>query len=305
VRLLPRRGPKREPLIRPEDILLSKRITWRIDEPFTIFECRDFLPNSIYEELSRSFPDELLGSRIDEDALQVRLTNVSGDAAWRSFIRENPIWHDLVNSMSSRQFISDALRVFEGPIHHRATMPDHHWTWRLLRRQFVRSWWNYVSDFDINLSLGGYYLSPHTDSGKKVLALMFYFPRPDQTDFETLAGTGFFRARFAQPVSAHGPSRITRRTDERRWHEEGNGEREARFLAEYERFHVSRFRANHVAGFIKSGESWRDCDLRPLPISERRRVMLFNINLRQIGQAMRRTSSLRSRRRDVIEGVAS
>ena len=39
MRLIPRRDPKREPLIRPEDILLSKRITWRIDDHFTIFEC--------------------------------------------------------------------------------------------------------------------------------------------------------------------------------------------------------------------------------------------------------------------------
>jgi hypothetical protein len=280
VRLIPRRDPKREPLIRPEDILLSKRITWRTDDPFTIFECRDFLPPHAYHALAGSFPTQLLEERLGRHASrQERLA--LGDPALDAFLGKHSAWRDLVDALMSRTFVRDAFAVVGSEI--RAAFRRREGLGTLSRQQAVALGLPRLQslNFDFSLSVSGYRLTPHTDSPKKLLALLLYFPEAT-ADEGPGAGTRFWRRRgetneLRDEWQLKGQlPRLIRASDRVDVVDDAMGA----FEVAYRRFHVAEYRTNAMSGFVKTNESWHDVDLRDFPEGSRRRVMLYNINLR-------------------------
>jgi hypothetical protein len=267
-------------LIRPEDILLSKRITWRIDEPFTIFEGSNFFAPHVYAELCRTFPDRALDDVLRRSGgRQARMTLGSDELA--GILRGEPVWADLVDALISREFAIDIFACLGDEI--RSTFRKRAGMSRLQPLYGSVLTWPGVTvrDLDVNYSTRGYELTPHVDSPKKLLALLFYFPEEPAHE-GAAAGTGFWRRRPGSPdlppvIAAKGqlPRRVAAGDD---------AERARRvmdlFEASYERFHVAEYRANQMSGFVKTNDSWHDVDLRGFPEGARRRVVLYNINLR-------------------------
>jgi hypothetical protein len=320
VRLIPRRGPKREPLIRPEDILLSKRITWRTDEPFTIFECAQFLPDEIFEQLATTYPWEQLRSKLQGSNLRGRMDEVADRAEFVSHLKQHPIWADLISALRSRAFRKDAHQVFRAGLRSRAPRGS------ILRRfNFtVLPSWLLETKCDMTAYRRGFYLTPHTDSAKKFLALLIYFPELSVQAGPNSEGTGFWResrvgasnewflrltaTRFtdAQDAPLAGP-KLARRFSE---DDVVPGE-VAEFASDFERFHVSAGLPNSAAGFVKARNSWHDVDLRHYPEDRLRGALLVNINVitltnRRVVRFLRSRPSYWNRRfRQITRGFRS
>ncbi|MFM9085009.1 MAG: hypothetical protein ACKORC_00845 [Acidimicrobiia bacterium] len=280
-RWVPRRRPKREPLIRPEDILLSKRITWRIDEPFTIFECKDFFTADVYRALSDDFPMKELEAKVHATGSRQARLHRDGSSDLDGFLDRSYVWRSFHDALMSRQFVSDVFDVMGREIRKafrarpglRRLQPLHAQV--LKYRHFSRL------DFDINCSLRGYELTPHVDKASKLVALLFYFPVASEHEGRD-GGTGFWRRR---PGSTELPTKLTQKGQLPRVVEPNDDAAEAdiakrTFQTSFERFHVAEYRANCVSGFVKTQDSWHDVDLRDFPEGARRRVVLYNINLR-------------------------
>jgi hypothetical protein len=279
VRLLPRRGPKREPLIRPEDILLSKRITWRTDDPFTIFECRDFLPPHVYHALAGSFPTRLLEERLHSDkGRQARLT--SNDPAFADFLEWHPIWGDLHAAMMSQAFIRDVFQTMGSAM--RAAFRRRPGSTLLspVHSFLLGSKRLHRLTFELNFSISGYRLSPHIDKASKLLAMMLYFP--ESTSHEgAQGGTGFWRQRSDRawdPSSLQKAGQLPRLVDAVDRENLVDSSMES-FSESFERFHVADYRSNSMSGFVKTQNSWHDVDLRGFVAEAKRRVLLYNIHV--------------------------
>jgi hypothetical protein len=267
-------------LIHPEDILLSKRITWRIDEPFTIFEGSNFFAPHVYAELCRTFPDRALDDVLRRSGgCQARLT--LGSLGLQEVLRSAPWWKSLCEALTSSLFINDLFGVLGGGI--RSAFRARSGLSRLqpLHARILQRGRFHRVEVDVNYSTSGYELTPHIDKASKLIALLFYFPEEPAHE-GAAAGTGFWRRRPGSPdlppvIAAKGqlPRRVAAGDD---------AERARRamdlFEASYERFHVAEYRANHMSGFVKTNDSWHDVDLRGFPEGARRRVVLYNINLR-------------------------
>jgi hypothetical protein len=288
VRLIPRRGPKREPLIRPEDILLSKRITWRIDEPFTIFECAQFLPNEIFEQLATTYPWEQLRSKLQGSNLRGRMDEVADRAEFASHLRRHPIWADLVAALRSRAFRKDARQIFGAGLRGRAPRGS---TLRRLYCALLPSWL-LETKCDMTAYRRGFYLTPHTDVAKKFVALLIYLSEPSARGDAGDQGTNFWRERRAgaanewylrltgascadmRYAALAGP-RLERRFSE----DDALPSYLTDFSSDFERFHTSSGRSNSAAGFVKARNSWHDVDLQNLPEGRMRGALLVNINV--------------------------
>jgi hypothetical protein len=309
VRLIPRRDPKREPLIRPEDILLSKRITWRIDDPFTIFECRDFLPPHIAQQLQREFPWSELDRRMQPGSYRAQIDEKAASDLFSQVLTARPYTAAVLRAMKSQAFRRDFRRLFRVQITARA------------RRGSLRSWLFFrflpISLMDVKsdftLYRRGFQLTPHIDASKKLLALLLYFEDPrastqERLDAQSVGGTGYWRGRrpdvrhkwFTRLTGQVGVDPETKPAGSlalaRRY---GEADPESgdftEFAIDFERFvHVPPCE-NTLAGFVKSRDSWHDVDLRNYPHGVRRGAILININL-VIPTLARLVAPLRGRR---------
>jgi hypothetical protein len=288
VRLLPRRGPKREPLIRPEDILLSKRITWRIDEPFTIFECDRILPQRLTEQLPQQFPWDLLLRQLDQDNFRARLDEQANAKEFDALLRGSTFWTDVAHAVKSRAFRRDVRKVCQLALNARPRS-----SMRLLAI-FYR-WLPLClthTKLDFTAYSSGFYLSPHIDSEKKLLSLMIYVEYPGTLRSLSL-GTGFWRETRVG-ASAHWYARLSGLPERALSEQPMNGvgltrvfssdktvkSKDAQFRLDHERFHVATFATGRAAGFAKSRNSWHDVDLRDLTQGTLRGALLINVNLR-------------------------
>jgi hypothetical protein len=267
-------------LIRPEDILLSKRITWRIDEPFTIFEGSNFFAPHVYAELCRTFPDRALDDVLRRSGgRQARLTSRSPE--FKDVLHHTPLWRQFFDIVLADSFVDDLFEVLGDEI--RSAYRTRSRLGRVRRSQvhLLQCGRVHRVEAEFNFSTRGFELTPHVDAPSKLVALVFYFPEASAHEGPD-AGTGFWRQRAgssdlppAFAVKGELPRRVAAGDDAERVRRAMDA-----FEASYERFHVAEYRANHMSGFVKTNDSWHDVDLRNFPEGARRRAVLYNIKLR-------------------------
>ncbi len=196
------------------------------------------------------------------------------------FVRSHPVWGDLWNSWRSSAFRKDAFDLLgsemrEGLLERTGSSVPARMHGAALRSRLVHR-----VDFDVNYSVRGYRLTPHTDSPKKLLALVLYLPAADRP--EVGAGTGFWKRRVGTVVPEDAwwsKGQLPRLVDGYDSSDRVDGVMD-RFRAAMEQFHLAEYAPNTLVGFVKTQDSWHDVDLRDFPEGARRRVVLYNINLR-------------------------
>jgi hypothetical protein len=276
VRLIPRRGPKRKPLIRPEDILLSKRITWRIDEPFTIFECDRLFSEDVYQRLIAEFPVERLRSKFSSGRLRVRIDEAGNPREFGDLLRGAPTWAACHRAFRSRVFVRDFRRLFRDSLDRRARPK-----WRGVAH-VARMLGLPLSSvkFDFVMSRRGYHLSPHTDARNKLVAMMLYLPSAGRDPAQQAMGTLFWSPRPDSDQGTHvekGP--MTSRSLPRVLSEGESGDVAVEnFLSRASLAASTAYRENSLAGFVKARNSWHSVDLRSIPDGAERCTVLINVN---------------------------
>jgi hypothetical protein len=117
--------------------------------------------------------------------------------------------------------------------------------------------------FEFSYLEAGCFIPPHTDSQKKLISLMLYFP-DEGTAYGNSAGTEFYRGKDNTPARAA-------------WKVGMLPEEQSNvFYDEHETFFASQFEGNKLVGFVKSAVSWHGLkELKIPPGATRRSVNIF------------------------------
>ena len=280
-------------MVKAKGILVSQVITSCVDEPFTVFECEKFLSVSEFAKLKSEFPWESIIKSSENESFRYRIDEYGHPDLFKQVLRSRPNLTSLVESVHSHKFVRDLLRTFRKPILARLDPKAR------VRRVFLRfaPTWIFDTKVDLTVYTRGFHLTPHTDGTEKVIALLLYFEDPgiehyQMSDAQSLGGTQFWRARhktaqeswvawllpadplnqpFKSPLSL-ALSRKFDRTDEM-------SEEFADFQKDFEVFFISEARDNHLAGFVKSSNSWHSVNLSDYPENVLRGAILINLNL--------------------------
>ena len=264
-----------------------------MDDPFTVFECETFLPESEFVQLKSEFPWTSILKSSEGESFRFRIDEYGHPNLFKEILQSRPHLASLVESVHSHTFVRNLLRTLRKPILKRLDSTAR------LRRVFLRfaPTWVFDTKVDLTVYTRGFHLTPHTDGIEKVVALLLYFEDPriehqHKNDAPTIGGTQFWRARhktaqeswvarllpadplnqpFKSPLSL-ALSRKFDRTDEM-------SEEFADFQKDFEVFFISEARDNHLAGFVKSSHSWHSVNLSDYPENVLRGAILINMNL--------------------------
>ena len=280
-------------VLRPKPIVLSRAISYCVDQPFTVFECESFLPASEFSELKSEFPLEVILTSSEHESFRYRIDEYGHPNLFKDLLSSRPHLASLVESIQSHIFVRDLLRTFRRPILARLHSKSK------FRRTLLRFAPTWVFDIKVDLTVysRGFHLTPHTDGIEKVISLLLYFedPRIEQQhrqETQILGGTKFWRARSKESEEAWlarllPASRSAQRTSyvlslqlDRKFDQaDALSDEFAEFTTDFVVFHVSKARDNLLAGFVKSSNSWHSVDLSEYPANVLRGAILINLNL--------------------------
>jgi len=249
------------PDLDPDTLLLSKRKLILHERPFCWFYVDDYLPVQLYETLAARFPHDGPYAANEEGKLGFRSSEAAAD--FDAFCDADPAWAALVAFFRSDAFVRDVHRRLRAPlVSTRPVVARKPWVndtqrpvsndpLRYLLREPVRT------TFQFSKLPRDAAVAPHTDAPRKLVSLMLYFRDPDWRD-EWGGATGFYAPR--DPARARGWS-ATQRVD----------------FDELEPIGEAAFRANRLAGFVRSPASWHG--VRPIgcPPGRGRKSLLVNL----------------------------
>ena len=158
-------------------------------EPYPMGVASPFFDQALYKELVERFPSVDLFEEIPNAGDKLSLSEKFGRRAYHRTIREDPRWKELHSYLKSRQFITEVLTVLAR--HHiepgfskvAKSIPE---AWQLIFRDLVRGRIPYDltrlrSRFEFSIiRSGGGYLTPHTDTPKKRITLVFSMIRENE-----------------------------------------------------------------------------------------------------------------------------
>lgn len=237
------------------------------DDPFTIFEMDNFLPNQFYENLLFSIDESLLPKGIYEskgnkkkivfkgnnlsDLPTSPLKKLIGFFLSEEFFRWFVKTH-LLNSnyFAKPVFVYDSSKVNIEQIRQKSELKG-------IESKFYETVVHYSSMKQND------FIPPHTDSKQKRLSLVLYLPS-EELPFEMQKGLGtiFYKARrFRRAMKNYDGLLSDRKTKI--------------FLKKYEIAHVSLFKPNRCVGFIKNDISWHA--VAPNNFYYDRRAIVINV----------------------------
>lgn len=279
--------------------LVAEALRTQSDLQFPSFVIDQVLDTHEYRKLLDCFPQNLIKGMPEDGGASYEFKSNA------SIPSELPLeWRQLVDVLKSFEIkqrlvatcFPALLKRYPGYIR-----------WLLFFR--LRSARNYDVNLALNVSYCGRFLPPHTDNSYKALALVLYF-----ADFgysSVIEGTRFFSSN-SKTATTSAVRRFNRLADSRVtqliplslqpmtscniWNhaksvEEQNAN-EAWFLEHFTNDFSVEFRANRIAGFIKTQNSWHSVDMRESVLIGPRRSLLINLNLKhslaaRIGQKFR------------------
>jgi hypothetical protein len=267
-----------------------------VGHPYLTFCIDNYLPTEVDDELSATFPDDLIMSTEGERfAEYLSLTDDSSLA--RTFLQRNPIWADYVAAWSSEQNLRHCLTVFRSEFSKRYTP-----MWRWILKWRLQKLGNLQVTVILATYTKGFHLSPHSDDKYKVLSAIHYLPSLDSIP-DARGGTTFY---FPRSGTTRGDLRqfsewsrglrrflpiwtspVTEASLPRRYTEaEAVNESEFANFGDYfeQSFHHD-YKKNRICGFVKNDWSMHEVDLSEYPVGEVRRSVLINIRVKKLAVA--------------------
>jgi hypothetical protein len=266
----------------------------------TVLEPRVYVSEKIiapdlFRSLVESFPTEHLNEKMGE-AYFAEIDSERHGNEFRQIMHTRSEWNKLFRFVTSSKFRSQLLQRFSTELH------DLRGTEMMTG---LRS-----SDTEVkcsfHMSRNGYLLSPHTDTGKKMITIVIYVGEFNEELIG--AGTRFYRARSQKLGSEYLQELLD--DDDRKELEKPNGivgvnigrvysagdrtlelqEHLKRFDSIHDCVFECGFRGNRAVLFIKSNTSWHDVRLESVSNGQFRRTFVVNFSLTQ----SRRSKILRS-----------
>jgi len=231
----------------------------------------DFLDRKLYMELVESFPEGVLTRKMGANFF-ADLDSSRDSRAIREAVSTSPAWRSLIRQVTTRKFRTELLSYFRMELT------------RVRGAEEVNrlSSGNTEVKVGFHLSRSGYILSPHTDTGAKLVTIILYLATNEE-DSLVEAGTNFYRPieklagkQFlsellfregkvlpAEMTEVFGVSldRVYGAEDS---HEKVKSALEA-FDSIHERSSQLGYRPNRAVAFVKSNFSWHDVRLIDVP----------------------------------------
>ncbi len=226
-----------------------------IDQPFCIFEKKNFLEDKIYNELRNNFPKEENFISVHSNGKKMFLNNKQEE--FYKFIEKN-IWSEFYNFFNRKEVCDQFIYLIKNQlrnIENRRNIKNYSFI-----KKFQNNFYQKISNrlfkllnyssirigFEFSIIKKNCFIPPHCDTENKLLSLMIYFP-PDDDDRYKNIGTNFYKL----------SDKNTKNFDI--WESKYlDSETTKIFYENYELFYNSRFEKNKLTGFIKNEKSWHD-----------------------------------------------
>ena len=230
-----------------------------IEQPFCIFEKKNFLEDSLYNELRDNFPKEENFVSIHSNGKKMFLNNKQKE--FYQFINKN-IWSEFYSFFNRKEICKrfiNLIRDHLNSIENRKNTKDYYFI-----KNFNNSFYQKVTNkflkllnhdsirlgFEFSIIKKNCFIPPHCDTENKLLSLMIYFP-PEQNEilsekYENI-GTNFYKL-----TNSKGKNLDI-------WESKYLDKDTSRvFYENYKLFYNSKFEKNKLTGFIKNEKSWHD-----------------------------------------------
>jgi len=236
-----------------------REFSFFVENPFCIFEKKNFLPDDTYELLRSSFPDEKIFPGYHEQGKKIFLNNKHKE--FEDFIKDN-IWGDFYKYFNNKDFIFFLIKLISSQlekIENRKNLKNY-----TFNKKFSNSFLNKICrklfkminyqtvrlGFEFSIIKKECFIPPHCDIESKLLSLMIYFPPEKKSNLseEYLnLGTNFYDKK----------ADVKKNLDiwESKYLDEENSKI---FYNNYNAFYSSKFEKNKLVGFIKNDKSWHD-----------------------------------------------
>ena len=238
------------------------------DEPFTIFEIDEFLPDVVYKKLVNNvhehhLPNAVYDARGNKKKIILKGKNYSDFPAspfkslacfflskdfFEWFVRTNLLRSGF---MGEAVLINDSSKININELRQKAKQDG-------VNRKFYETIIQYSS------MKKNCFIPPHTDDKRKRLSLVLYLPGEDLSiEMQRNLGTIFYRPKKFRRAWKNSASKLL------------SDRKTKSFLKKYEIAHVSMFKPNRCVGFIKNDISWHA--VAPNNYDYDRRAIVINI----------------------------
>ena len=230
-----------------------------VNKPFCIFEKKNFLEESLYNQLRDAFPSEDLFPGIHSNGKKIFLNN--RHLEFYKFIKKN-IWGDFYDYFNKKEAclrLINLIRDELNNIENRKKKKDFFFIKNYQNNLYQKIIKKILQSFNTNSIRLGFefsvikkncFIPPHCDTENKLLSLMVYFPPKEEDNlFENYKniGTNFYKISSA----------VSKNFDV--WESEYLDHKSSKsFFENYELFYQSKFEKNKLTGFIKNDKSWHD-----------------------------------------------
>ena len=256
-----------------------------IDGPVKARYLSTAFSHDFYHQLRAQLPVEFLTNRKGSDFFS-RLTSMGEPQQFETFLSTAPAWSDVISYFSKKETVTHFLTLFSEDITRARGLTQN------LDSNSIEV------NFDFHLAQRGYFLAPHTDTGFKVLSLVFYLPNKDMPF--SGGGTRLYKPKsnlqsteYLHRISGHDNQasgknrdklpllsaslpRIYKASDQSQAVDVATTE----FDKHYECYFGNEFNANSCLAFVKASDSWHDVRLQQFPADTDRWTFLVNFNVK-------------------------
>lgn len=219
----------------------KKNCSTYIDNPFTVFEIKDFLPKDIFEELLKTYPKENEFNK-SISGYNKRTLN-DEDFRFDEFVNRNVVWKKFFEDLKKQDFINSAYFFsLNANIKSRGLRALKKWKIgqvKILKKIFREVKWS----FHFAIQNSDEKVLPHTDARGKLLSMIYYLSDKDKG--QDNAGTEFWEIKKNKHKWINWNNKHIKDNIELR-----------EFKNDCEIFHKSKFEPNKLVGFVKSDISW-------------------------------------------------
>jgi hypothetical protein len=236
-----------------------REFTHFAENPFCIFEKKNFLPYDTYEALRDNFPEEEIFPGYHQQGKKIFFNNKHVE--FNDFIKNN-IWFDFYEFLNNKEFIFYLMKLIRYQLRFIENRKDirsyrfnkkfsNNFYSRVLRKLLkLINYQNIRLGFEFSIIKKDCFIPPHCDTENKLLSLMIYFPpkkKIDSSEDYLDLGTNFYDKR----------SNAKKNLDI--WQSKYlDKEGSKTFYDNYKVFYKSKFEENKLVGFIKNDKSWHD-----------------------------------------------